>query len=83
MIEIGAGEVIFRREELGVTLLADIEQLAAEDEEEVAVGAMNVRRGAVAVRPEAGPCHDELVLVAENLDPSVRDVADDFALAGH
>jgi quercetin dioxygenase-like cupin family protein len=31
VIEIGVGEVIFRREELSVTLLADIEQLAAVD----------------------------------------------------
>jgi quercetin dioxygenase-like cupin family protein len=29
MVEIGKGELIFRREELGVTLLVDIEQLAA------------------------------------------------------
>jgi len=55
-------------------------QLAREDEEEVVVIAMDVRRSAVSTGPKARPCDDELFPVAEDLDPPPGRVADDLSL---
>ena len=55
-------------------------QLARKHVEEVAVGAVDVRRGAVAVRAEPRPGHDELRAVAEDLDSALRRIPYDLAL---
>ncbi len=57
-------------------------QLARENVEEVAVGAVDVRRGAVETRAEPGPRRVQLVPVAEDLDAPISAVADDLAPAG-
>ena len=57
-------------------------ELALEHVEEVGVVPMDVRARAVAVRAEPRPGHAQLVAVAEDLDPPLRGVADDLALAG-
>jgi len=58
-------------------------QLPSENEEEVAVRVMDVRRCAVTPRPEPRPCHDELVPIAQDLDTPLHGVADDLAFARH
>jgi len=57
-------------------------QLAREDVEEIAVGAMDVRRGAVAPGPTARPARDQRGVVAQDLGPAGDRVADDLAFAG-
>ena len=57
-------------------------QLAREDVEEVAVGAMDVRRGAVAPGPTVRPGRDQRRVVEQDLGPAARPVDDDLAVAG-
>ena len=56
-------------------------QLALEHVEEVGVLPVHVRRRAVAVRAEARPGRVQLVAVGQDLEPALRDVADDLAAA--
>ena len=57
-------------------------QLAGEDVEEVAVGPVDVRRGAVAPGPDARPGRDQPRAVAQDLEAVLGAVTDHLALAG-
>ena len=71
------------RQEALLTLRAQQKgQLACEDVEEVAVGAVDVEVGAAPARTEPCPRRVQLVLVAKDLDASIQGVADNLAPAG-